>query len=240
MLILASTRFIAWSTSHWVALILGTVFLIATILFHRKNENSWPSLITRGIIIFACLTAAANTGGSRFYTGNTEKLDGLLPLHLCDLTAYAAAFALLFRKPILCEITYYCGLGGTFQGLLTPNLKEAFPHPNFFSFFQLHFFVVAAALLLPLGLGWRPQRPLKKTIFRIFFIIGGYLLSIYGVNLILQTNFAFIMKKPDNPSLFDHLGPHPWYNLSVQVLIFLMILVLTAPFLIEKKHPKNL
>lgn len=236
MLLSTIPRFAAGSASHWTVLFLGALFLGLTVFCHRRNAESRPSRITRGIIIFACLTAAVNTSGSRFFMGQTGKLDGLIPLHLCDLTAFVAAFALLFRKPVLCEVAYYCGLGGTLQGLLTPNLQEAFPHPNFFAFFQLHYFVVAAALLLPLGLGWRPRRPLWKTIFRTFLIIDGYLLSIYLINLALGTNYAFMMHKPDNASLFDHLGPYPWYLLSVQGLTFAMLLLLTLPFVAGRKR----
>ena len=241
MLLLTTTKFIPWTTSHYAILALGLVFLVATILFHRRDPESMSSRITRGLIIFGCLTSSVNTSASRFFTETATNLDGLVPLHLCDLTAFVAAFALLFRKPILCEVTYYCGLGGTFQGLLTPNLQEAFPHPNFFAFFQLHFFIVAASLLLPLGLGWRPRRPLWKTALIVFLIIDAYLFIIFLVNLALGTNYAFLMHKPDNASLFDKLGPHPWYNLSVQGLIIIALIILSLPFVKKKQEgiPQN-
>lgn len=228
--ILLSTRFFAGAPSHWVVLILGAIFIWVTVSLHRKDPDSVPSRCTRALLIFGCLMAATNTAGSRFFSGQTERLDGLIPLHLCDLIAFVAAFALLFRTPLLCELTYFLGLGGTLQGLITPNVQLDFPHPTFFAFFHLHYAVVAAALLLPLGLGWRPRAPLGRTILKMMFTIVAYLALIHLVNLGLGTNFAFTVEKPENPSLFDVLGPHPWYMASVLVLSFAMLLFLSAPF----------
>jgi hypothetical integral membrane protein (TIGR02206 family) len=225
---------VAGSPSHLTTLTLGAVFLLITLLSHRRDAESTLSKSTRGIIIFACLTATSHTAASRYFTGETQSLDGLIPLHLCDLIAFVAAFALLSRKPLVCELTYFLGLGGTLQGLITPNARYDFPHPTFFAFFQLHFFVVAAALLLAIGLKWKPRRPLRKTIARMFLFIVGYLGVITVVNITLGTNFAFTIEKPENPSLFDHLGPHPWYLASVLGLSFAMLLILSTPFAIRR------
>lgn len=218
-----------------MVLALGALFLAATILMHRRDPDSLPSRLTRGCIILACLLAADNTAGSRFFTGQTQRLDGLIPLHLCDLVAFVAAFALLFRSPLLCELTYFLGLGGTLQGLITPNVQFDFPHPTFIAFFQLHFGVVAAALLLPLGLHWRPRGPLLHTIRRMLLYIIGYLVVIHAVNGLLKTNFAFTLQKPANPSLFDLLGPHPYYMIWVLVLSLAMLFLLASPFALTKR-----
>ena len=69
---------------------------------------------------------------------------------------------------------------------------------------------------------------------RTFLIICGYLLIIYGVNSAIGTNYAFLMEKPVNPSLYDHLGPHPWYILSVLGLVIVTLGILTLPFLRKK------
>ena len=186
--------------------------------------------VTFWLIVVANLSAIFHTSSSHFFTGKSQGLEYILPLHLCDLTALIASLALLTRKPLWCELTYYLGLGGTLQGLITPNLFYDFPHATFFSFFQLHLSVVIAALFLPLGLGWRPRLPLWKTAQRIFLIIFSYLVVIFGINCLLDTNYAFVMRKPVNASLYDHLGPHPWYLFSVLGLVILMLALLSLPF----------
>ncbi|MDP0490760.1 MAG: TIGR02206 family membrane protein [Verrucomicrobiota bacterium JB023] len=227
--------FTAGSASHWSVILVFLSYLALTVWAHRHDPRSALARWTRGILIFLNLTAATSTVASHYYSGLTEDLDNLLPLHLCDVMGFVAAFALLSRHPLLCELTYYLGLGATLQGLLTPNLPYDYPHPVFFSFFQLHAAVVGAALLLPLGDGWRPRRPLWKSILRVILISDLYLLTVYFLNLRLDTNFAFVMHKPENPSLFDHLGPHPWYLLTVQALAILVMALLSLPFISRRQ-----
>ena len=235
-MLLATARFSSYSTSHWAALAFGVVFLLVTIFAHRRNPASKVAKVTLWILIIANLIAVFNTSASHYFFGRANDLTHVLPLHLCDLTSLVAAAALYTRKPILCELTYYLGLGGTLQGLITPNLYYEFPHPTYFAFFQLHLAIVIASLLLPLGLGWRPRRPLFKTATQVFAIICGYLLVVAGINLALGTNYAFLMHKPEKASLYDHLGPHPWCILSMLGLVIAALFVLSLPF-IKSKDP---
>lgn len=227
----AAAKFQLFGTSHWMVFLFGFIFTVVAVVSHRKNPQSKVARTTFFILVITNLTAIFHTSGSHFFSGSKQELEYILPLHLCDFAAIVAAAALLTRKPIFYELTYYLGLGGTLQGLLTPNLHYDFPHPTFFSFFQLHLFVVIAALFVPLGLGWKPRRPLLKTMSRTFLIICAYLITIYGCNYVLGTNYAFLMQKPENASLYDHLGPHPWYILSVLGLVIVMLILLTLPFL---------
>ena len=232
----AVTRFQLWSPSHWAVLIFGITFLVVAIFAQRKNPQSLWARGTLFLLIFANLTAAIHSASAYLLLGLTSKLEGIIPLHLCDLVAFVAAAALITRKPIFCELTYYLGIGGTLQGLITPTLEYAFPHPVFFTFFHLHIFIVATALFLPLGLNWRPRRPLHKTLTRIFFLICGYLIFAYGMNSILGTNYAFVMHKPKTASLYDHLGPYPWCLLSMLALVIIALILLSLPFLFVKKE----
>lgn len=229
-MLIAQSHFIAHGASHWGALLFGFLFLAALIVSHRRRSDSPIARALLLLLIAGNLSSVFHTSGSHFFSGKTNDLNHLLPLHLCDLTSLIAAAALITRRPLLCELTYYLGLGGTLQGLITPNLRYDFPHPTYFAFFQLHLFVVITALFLPLGLGWRPRKPLWRTMTAGFFIIVGYLVVIFGINSVLGTNYAFLMHKPVNPSLYDHLGPHPWYILSVLGLVIVMLILLSLPF----------
>ncbi len=236
---LATARFHGGSPSHYAALVFGLLILSLAVSTQRRAPGS---RLAKGFFVFILLAnvlSVFHTSGSHFFSGRTSDLNYLLPLHLCDLTSLIATVALITRKPLFCELTYYLGLGGTLQGLITPNLHSDFPHPTYFAFFQLHLFVVIAALYLPLALGWRPRRPLLKTTSRVFFIICGYLLVIYTVNSFLGTNYAFVIHKPANPSLYDHLGPHPWYILSVLGLVIVALTILSLPFTRKEKQACN-
>ncbi len=159
-----------------------------------------------------------------------KSLDNFLPLHLCDLAAFAAGLALLGKRPLLCALTYFWGLAATLQALLTPALSIGFPHLAFVMFFVQHFAIVAAAFYLPIVDGWRPRQPLWKTPLEVFGWSQVYLGIAMISNKLLGTNFAFASHKPDNPSLLDHLGPWPWYLLGMEVFALVLFYLLALPF----------
>jgi hypothetical integral membrane protein (TIGR02206 family) len=151
-----------------------------------------------------------------------------LPLHLCDLAALAAGIALLTRNRLLGSLTYFWGLAGTIQGLLTPAITER--GPVCATFFFQHFVIVAAAVHLPLVEGWRPRNPHWKAVAEVFACSVAYLVLAVAMNALTGSNYAYASRPPENPSLLDHLGPWPWYLLSMQGIAIVFFFVLCLPF----------
>ena len=163
------------------------------------------------------------------WQANVENvpLDAIVPLHLCDLAAFICGFALITRRQVLCELAYFWGLAGTLQGLLTPNLEFDFPHPVFLAFFLQHGVIVITALVLPLGLGWRPA---KGAVKRVFLFIMGYAAMAMIINYLLGTNFGFLAAKPNEASLLDVMPVWPWYIFVLIGLALVMFCLLSLPF----------
>ena len=145
----------------------------------------------------------------------------------CDLAALTAGFGILTLRPLLCELTYCWGLAGTLQGLITPNLGWAFPHPMFWSFFIQHGVVVIVALYLPLAMKWRPH---PGVVPRILIWNQVYFLSASFINISLGTNFGFLAAKPEGASPLDFLGKWPVYLIWLQILAALIMTALLLPF----------
>ena len=49
------------------------------------------------------------------------------------------------------------------------------------------------------------------------------ILPLHG--LIVTANHGFLRRKPDSPTLFDLLGPWPWYQLSLEAIALVPFLV---------------
>jgi len=161
--------------------------------------------------------------------GRPMPMENILPLHLCDIAAMTAGFALLTKRPVLCALTYFWGLAATLQALLTPALGIGYPSWPFITFFTHHFAIVAAALYLPIVEGWRPKQPLWKTPLEVYGWSVAYLVFALTANNLLDTNFGFASRPPENPSLIDHLGPWPWYLFSMQFIAICLFLLLALP-----------
>ena len=206
----------------------GAVAIAGLIALGRRGGRARAA--ATGLLAFGCLGAYTFTQLAWNLGGDVARFEDALPFHLCGIVAFVAGFALITRRPILCEITYYWGLAASLQGILTPALEYGFPHPVFFAFFANHLAIVATALYLPLGLGWRPRRPLIRTVGRVILWSEVYFVVMFPLNFLLGTNYGFLREKPPGPSLPDHFGPWPWYLLSLQVALVVALTLLSLPF----------
>jgi hypothetical integral membrane protein (TIGR02206 family) len=159
-----------------------------------------------------------------------------LPLQLCDLAAFIAGIALLWPRPILDELTYFWGLGGTLQALLTPDLEEHFPSYPYWQFYLAHGGVIVAALFLVVGLR-RTPRPV--AVARVFGITLALAVLDALVDLATGANYLYLRHPPLNTSLLDYMGPWPWYVLTGAVLALALLLVLDAPFRLIARRPRT-
>lgn len=221
--------FTPFSTQHWITLLLGFASIALLLIFARRSPRAKRGVTA--LLVFLNLSAYAYSQAAWRSLDEPLALDNALPLHLCDLSAIIAGFALITRRQLLCELTYCWGLAATMQALLTPALGIGFPSWPFLAFFLQHFAIVAAALHLPLVEGWRPRRPLWKTPLLALLCGIAYQLGSLAINAALGSNFGFTMRPPDNPSLLDHLGPWPWYLVAMWPIAYALFFLLCLPLL---------
>jgi hypothetical integral membrane protein (TIGR02206 family) len=140
----------------------------------------------------------------------------------------AVVVALWTRGPRATAFTYYVGLTLTIQAILTPALDSDFPDPRFLAFWGMHLGIVWAGCYLTWGLGWRPT-------WRLWgFAVGAtalWAVSVVALNLVLGTNYGYLMRKPSTASVLDLLGPWPWYvAVEVAVISMFWLVVMTLPW----------
>lgn len=205
------------------------------IVLARKHSNSKTACtLAYGLaaVILLNLLALLLHGLNR---EGTTWID-LLPMQLCDWLSFIAPAALIWRKQWLYEMTYFLGVAGTLHGLITPDLQYSYPHFYFFTFFIGHAGIIVAAAYLSFGLSMRPY---SVSILRVFVFIQLYFISAVIVNFLLDTNFGYLRAKPINPSLIDHLGPWPWYLVSLQILALVSFIICYAPWYLYDKIKKK-
>lgn len=222
-----------FTNEHYAALAVGAVVAAAFILAGKRGGESRK----RATAVLAFINFSVYPLSLLAWLSlDVEKAwDNLLPFHLCDVAAITAGLALLTERPLLCALTYFWGLAATIQGLITPALTVGFPAPPFMMFFVHHFAVVIAALYLPIVEGWRPKSPFWRSPLEVMGWSVLYLSFAMTVNKLLGSNFAFASRPPDNPSLIDHLGPWPWYLVSMLGLAVVFYLLLALPFVRKRE-----
>lgn len=215
-----------WGLSHGVVLALTVLVPVMLTVWVRRAGGRRSEGAVRWAL---ALVMAANMGALvviGVLRGQTDWVD-FLPMHLCDWLGFILIVALTTKRQGAFELAYFWGLAGTSQGVLTPDLQWAFPHPYFFTFHVGHSGVIVAVVFLLAGCGMRPRR---GAFWRAWLWLQVYALAAAATNWLLDENFGYLCAKPENPSLLDYLGPWPWYVLSLQGLALGLFFLLELPW----------
>lgn len=211
------------SPEHLLTLAAIAVATAVLIAVARKWQGAWISVFALVLVAVEAswwaYVAAGGVPGS--------QLAQSLPLQLCDVGILIAAAALWTRRAVLVELTYFWGLAGTIQALLWPDLPQPFPTYPYFQYYIAHGGVVAAALVLVVGLGLRPRR---NAVFRIAGLTLAYTAFVGLVDAVAGANYMYLRAKPPSPTLLDVMGPWPWYIASAAVVGGVLFAILDAPF----------
>jgi hypothetical integral membrane protein (TIGR02206 family) len=191
----------------------------------RRHPGPWTIWAARaiGTLLLAdavCFVFSLMTQG-RFSVQNS------LPLPLCDLGAVVAAAACFWRVTLLVELTYFWGLAGTLQAVVTPDLATPFPHLAFFEYTVGHVCIVMAALFLVVGMRITPQ---PKAVPRVFAITAAYTALVGLVDGLTGADYMFLRAPPVSWSLLSVLGPWPWYVFSATGVALVLLVLLDLPF----------
>jgi hypothetical integral membrane protein (TIGR02206 family) len=150
-----------------------------------------------------------------------------LLMNPCDWATIATLITLVRPNQYTYELAYFWALGGTLQGMLTPDLAYDFPDVQFIYFFIYHGGIIAAVIFVTVALG---LRPVPRSILRVVAWTLAYAASAGLVDWLLRTNYGMLRAKPGFPTVLDFLAPWPWYIPELVALGFLSALVYYAPW----------
>lgn len=211
---------------HVLALVAIALGVSVATVAARRSPGTWLKVFAVAIVIdevsWWVYVLAGGTPGA--------QLAQSLPLQLCDVAVFIAAAALWTRKQLLVEVTYFWGLAGTLQALLTPDLPQHFPSYPYFQYYIAHGGVVAAALMLVVGMRLHPR---QWAVVRVAALTVAYAALVGVVDVITQSDYMYLRFRPPSATLLDLLGPWPIYILSATLIAIALFAILDAPFRIS-------
>ena len=191
----------------------------------RRWPGPWRVTVAR--LVGLALAADAIVASVAPVVGGTWRVANSLPLALCDVAVLVAAVACWWPLPGLVELTYFWGLAGTLQAVITPDLGTHFPHLGFFEYLVGHLGIVVAALFLVVGMRLAPR---PGAVPRVFVITAAYTAFVGLIDGLTGANYMFLRHPPREWTLLRVLGPWPWYVVSAAGVGLVLLLVLDAPF----------
>lgn len=215
------------STEHLLAVAAIAIAAAALVTAAKVRPGHW----TRAAgLVLAVVLIGAEVGWWIYLAASGAKdaeLGSALPLQLCDAAIFISAFALVLRNQLLVEVTYFWGLAGTIQAVITPDLPDHFPTFPYFQYYVAHGGIVVAALFLVVGLG---QWPRRDAFFRVLVVTVAYTLLVGAIDAATGADYMYLRTKPPSATLLDVLGPWPWYLVWATLIGVALLFILDAPF----------
>jgi len=198
------------SAEHLITVAVIVIVITVLVAAARLRPGPWTQVAAHVLALLIVVNEVAWWVWA--WQMDALSLQNNLPLFLCDIAAFVSAAALITRAPLLVEVTYFWGIAGTANGIISPDIGDHFPSFPFFQYFIQHGAIPAAALFLVVGLRVYP-RPWAAV--RVFAL---------SVALVAVDALA---------NLLDLFGPWPWYILGGALLTVIFFAALDAPFRIR-------
>jgi hypothetical integral membrane protein (TIGR02206 family) len=219
---------------HGLALLVIAAVIACVLTAARRWPGRWVNSGARAIAVAVVL---AEVGWWAITIGNGSwTVRYSLPLHLCEAGCFIVAAALWWRTRFAFEVSYFWGLGGTLPGLFTPDVPGHFPEPVYFQYYAEHGLLVLGAFYLVVALRMRPAR---RAVLRVSLATAVYAGAVGVVDYMTGGNYLFLRNIPPTRTIFDYLGPWPWYIVTLTVIALAVFTLLYLPFAHRSPQPST-
>jgi len=226
--------FVPFGSAHIITLGVIVLMVFALPIALKSINDSRRLVIARVLAILLLLSESGKPVVSVLIYQNPINIS--LPLHLCGVAAFLTAWMLWRQSYKSYEVAYFWGVGGGIPALLTPDLLAGFPHPSFFYFFISHGLILLGVMYATLVFSFRPR---LTSVSKAIIATLGLMMVVYPINLLLKSNYMYLLAKPEQLTLMEFMGTWPWYILTLTVIGIVVYLICYLPFVFITRHGNN-
>jgi hypothetical integral membrane protein (TIGR02206 family) len=201
------THFRAFSALHWVTLAVCVAMIAGACVLGRRWREESGGKERRLRHAWAWLILLMQIPSQYYYMVAHWDIQRSLPLHVCDLSLFIAAGALLTETRWVRTMLYFWGLGLSTQGFITPVIEEGLSTGTFWYFWINHLQIIGSAVYLVVVMGYRPAARDMGVAVVLSFV---YVVAMVALDLALGVNYGYVGNlTPKTPTLIDRLGAWP-------------------------------
>jgi hypothetical integral membrane protein (TIGR02206 family) len=206
--------FAAYDTEHYILL---TVFLFGSYLFFRLLRSRSKSIQQRTLLGLAILLSATQLlkVPLNLYLGTFDPQNDI-PLHLCNFLPFILIWVYATGSRKVWGTVFFWIVLGVSQANLTPSVEFSLFHYDAIRYWMVHMGLVLLALYPAVIWKWDLKR---NDLFRTVGWLNVAAAIIYGLNLILNSNYMYLMAKPPGTTFFSILPAWPTYILVLEVIL---------------------
>jgi hypothetical integral membrane protein (TIGR02206 family) len=231
-MLLVLSRVQIGSVEHLFPIIIAVLLAVFSIRYSKKCLSKKHQ--ERLLFIFSVLVSLVVIAYHIYRIVNNDynfKTD--LPLYLCSFLAIIIPVFTYYRKYWMYEILLFWVIAGTSQGVITPDIAEGFPSFDYFRYWVAHLGLLGIIFYATFVFKMRPN---FKSVFKFFFALQVYLVTIIAINYLLKANYSYLNHKPKSASVLDYFGEWPYYIIIIQLIIIPLFLLIYLPFYLTNKR----
>lgn len=219
-----------YSLLHCLWLVVFVLFVMIMAKKYKYANPEQKSKIKKGLSYLIIADELFKIIGLNI--GGNYSFD-YLPLHLCSINIFIIAWHAYKPNQLLDNFLYLVCIPGAMAALLFPSWN-ALPLLNFMHIhsFTVHILLAAYPLMLLLNHEIKPDPAYIKWCLLTLSIMA---VVIYGINLVLDTNFMFLMKADTNNPLYVFKQLFGSHLIGFPVIIFPLIFIMYAPYFKRRK-----
>ena len=219
---------------HFIWLSVAAFVILLNCLLYRRLSDHGRKIWKKTVALL--ILADELFKMSMLFIGSRYTVD-YLPLHLCSINIFIILIHAWKPSALLNGFLYTICIPGALAALLFPSWT-ALPTGNFMNWhsFTIHILLVLYPVVLTVS---GELAPSVRRLHKYLFLLVAMVIPIWLVNLLMDTNFMFLMYADEgNPLyLFEQL----WGNhlLGFPVIIAGVLIVMYVPLVVFRKIRKK-
>lgn len=230
-----TNNFVNYSSEHYISILVVALFGVWFLYsgkYRWNEEQKWKNALTFAIVLYGVQLFKTFI---RLYLGNFDIAEDL-PLQLCNILPLLMIIGLSIKSRAFIAVIFFWILGGTAQANLTPTLYNVFPHYEAIRYWAIHTGLPILAIYTFYVLGYRFT---IVDVVRSALSLNILAAVIYPLNMVLGANYLYLNGKPGEGTIYDLLGPWPWYLMSLEAVMLVIFSVVLIPFFIYARLHDN-
>lgn len=207
---------------------ISAVFLIRWLI--QQHEKSQQNIML-GIAI-AVSAAQLLKVPINMYIGIFDSTNDV-PLHLCNFLPFIMVWIYATKSRIVWATTFFWVILGVSQANFTPSVEFTLFHYDAIRYWMVHLGLVLLAIYPAIAWKWMLE---FKDVLRTFFALNGIALIIYGFNVVLNSNYMYLMGKPPGTTFYSILPEWPYYILVLEGILIIWSLMLWGVFWVIERN----
>lgn len=150
-----------------------------------------------------------------------------IPLHMCNFLPFVLVWVYLKKDRTTWATIFFWVILGVSQANFTPSVQFSLFHYDAIRYWMVHLFLVLAALYPAIQWGWELK---LRDVGRSVIALNAVALVIAGLNVILDSNYLYVMAKPPGTTFFSLLPEWPVYLIILEVIFVVWALMVYGVF----------